>query len=35
VELLGDLGPDAETAVNAVAVKCIEALNAPFYLAGS
>ncbi|OCR25771.1 diguanylate cyclase [Pseudomonas syringae] len=35
VVLLGDLGHDAETAVSAVAVKCIDALNAPFYLAGT
>ena len=35
VVLLGNLGPDADTAVSAVAVKCIEALNAPFYLAGT
>ena len=33
VVLLGDLGDDAETAVSAVAVKCIDALTAPFYLA--
>ncbi|WP_426114525.1 diguanylate cyclase domain-containing protein [Pseudomonas sp. DSP3-2-2] len=33
VVLIGDLGDDAETAVSAVAVKCIDALTAPFYLA--
>ncbi|WP_341523742.1 diguanylate cyclase [Pseudomonas sp. G.S.17] len=35
VVLLGDLGPDAETTVSAVAVKCIDVLSTPFYLAGT